>query len=297
MSSTVIIIPSRLQAQRLPDKPLKLINQKEMILHVCEKAEQAVGIENVYVATENEEIAKVVRGNGYSVVITSDNCLTGTDRVAEASQEIDADIFVNVQGDEPLINADDIKKIIKAKIKFSKHVICGYSNLRNDESVDNKNIPKVVMNKKSELMYISRSAIPSLKGKKIKKPKFFKQVCIYGFSKNDLNLFSNFKKKTFLENYEDIEILRFLENGKKVKMIKLNSHSYAIDTYNDIQKVCKNSDLVILHTEWDEFKSLDFKKLVKNKKFKVFDLRNLYNQKEMIQKKIKYYSVGRPNIN
>ena len=79
-----------------------------MILHVCEKAEQAVGIENVYVATENEEIAKVVRSNGYSVVITSDNCLTGTDRVAEASKEIDADIFVNVQGDEPVINPEDI---------------------------------------------------------------------------------------------------------------------------------------------------------------------------------------------
>ena len=93
------------------------------------------------------------------------------------------------------------------------------------------------MNKRSELMYISRSAIPSLKKKKFKRPKFFKQVCIYGFNKSDLNLFSRFKKKTFLENYEDIEILRFLENGKIVKMIKLNSKSYAVDTYSDIQKV------------------------------------------------------------
>ena len=93
-------------------------------------------------------------------------------------------------------------------------------------------------------------------------------------------------KKGALVSYYD-------PSGKKKFFDKFKNIKY----YNDIKKVCKNSDLVILHTEWDEFKSLDFKKLIKNKKFKIFDLRNLYNQKEMIQKKIKYYSVGRPNIN
>ena len=88
-------------------------------------------------------------------------------------------------------------------------------------------------------MYISRSAIPSFKEKKDKKLKFLKQVCIYGFNRNDLNLFSSFKKKTFLEKYEDIEILRFLENGKKIKMVKLSSSSYAVDTFDDIKKVEK----------------------------------------------------------
>ncbi len=82
-------------------------------------------------------------------------------------------------------------------------------------------------------------------------------------------------------------------SGKKKIFDKFKNIKY----YNDIKKVCREADLVILHTEWDEFKSIDFKKLVKNKNFKVYDLRNLYNQDEMIQKKIKYYSVGRPNIN
>ena len=82
-----------------------------------EKAEQAVGKENVYVATENSEIAVVVRKNGYKVVITSDKCLTGTDRVSEAAEEIDADIFVNVQGDEPMIDPEDIKRAITLKKK------------------------------------------------------------------------------------------------------------------------------------------------------------------------------------
>ncbi len=234
----LIVIPARFNSTRLPGKPLKKICGKELIIRVIEACAPLLRKNiKIVVATDDKRIFNLVNFFKFEALMTSKKCSTGTDRVANVSKKIKADIYINVQGDEPLINADDIKKIIKAKIKFSKHVICGYSNLRNDESVDNKNIPKVVMNKKSELMYISRSAIPSLKGKKIKKPKFFKQVCIYGFSKNDLNLFSSFKKKTFLENYEDIEILRFLENGKKVKMIKLNSHSYAIDTYNDIQKV------------------------------------------------------------
>ena len=234
----LIIIPARFNSTRLPGKPLKKICGKELIIRVIEACAPLLRKNiKIVVATDDKKIFNLVNFFKFEALMTSKKCSTGTDRVADVSKKIKADIYINVQGDEPLINADDIKKIIKAKIKFSKHVICGYSNLRNDESVDNKNIPKVVMNKKSELMYISRSAIPSLKGKKIKKPKFFKQVCIYGFSKNDLNLFSSFKKKTFLENYEDIEILRFLENGKIVKMIKLNSKSYAVDTYSDIQKV------------------------------------------------------------
>ena len=234
----LIVIPARFSSTRLPGKPLKKIYGKELILRVIEACAPLIRKNiRIIVATDNKKIFDLVNFFKSEALMTSKRCSTGTDRVADVSKKIKADIYINVQGDEPLINAHDIKKIINAKKKFPKHVICGYSNLRNDESVYNMNIPKVVMNKKSELMYISRSAIPSLKEKKIKKPQYFKQVCIYGFNKNDLNLFSSSKKKAFLENYEDIEILRFLENGKKVKMIKLNSLSYAIDTYNDIQKV------------------------------------------------------------
>ena len=112
----VVVIPARYKSSRFPGKPLAKINGKEMILHVAEKAEQAVGKENVYIATENSNISNIVKKSGYKVVITSDSCLTGTDRVAEASYEINADIFVNVQGDEPMIDPNDIKKAIKLNI-------------------------------------------------------------------------------------------------------------------------------------------------------------------------------------
>jgi 3-deoxy-manno-octulosonate cytidylyltransferase (CMP-KDO synthetase) len=171
--------------------------------------------------------------------MTSKKCLTGTDRVAEVAKKINAKIYINVQGDEPLINHKDIKKIINAKKKFPDHIICGYSYLKNDESEKNKNIPKVVLNNKGELLYISRSPLPGSKKRLSKKKKYLKQVCIYGFSKKDLVLFNSFKKKTYLENSEDIEILRFLEIGKKIKMIKLNAQSYAVDTHKDLKRVEK----------------------------------------------------------
>ena len=147
------------------------------------------------VATDNKKILSTVKENNYKAIMTSTNCLTGTDRVAEVSKKINSRIYVNVQGDEPLINFKDVKKIILAKKKFKNHVICGFSTLNSDEDVNNKNIPKVVLNKKNELLYISRSAIPSSKEKSKKKIKYLKQVCIYAFSKKELSIFQKIKKK------------------------------------------------------------------------------------------------------
>ena len=97
--------------------------------------------------------------------MTSTKCPTGTDRVAQASKKIRGKIFINVQGDEPLINPLDIKKIINAKRKFPNHIICGFTNIMTSENSNNRNIPKVVLNNKNELVYISRANIPSTKNK------------------------------------------------------------------------------------------------------------------------------------
>ena len=207
-----------------------------MILHVAEKAEQAVGKENVYIATENQNISKVVKSAGYKVVLTSDNCLTGTDRVAEAAQEIKADIFINVQGDEPMIDPNDILKVIKAKQANPKYVINCMSDLHPNEDINDKKIPKIICDLRGNLLYSSRNAIPGTKEGNSKDVK--KQVCIYGFSKNQLNKFKS-NIKTPLESQEDIEILRFIENGIPVKMVKVNKVSYAVDYPDDI-KVIEN---------------------------------------------------------
>jgi len=171
--------------------------------------------------------------------MTSKKCLTGTDRVAEISKKINANIYLNVQGDEPLIKFQDIKKILQAKKKYPNYIICGYAKLNSDENENNPNIPKIVINKKNELLYISRSPIPSNKKNLKKKFNYLKQVCIYAFNKSELNVFNRSKKKTYLEKTEDIEIVRFLELGKKIKMIKLNSKSYAVDIPEDIKKIEK----------------------------------------------------------
>jgi 3-deoxy-manno-octulosonate cytidylyltransferase (CMP-KDO synthetase) len=170
--------------------------------------------------------------------MTSKNCLTGTDRVAEASKKIDSNIIVNVQGDEPLIRPNDIKKIINCKKKYPDHVICGYDKIHNSENPNNTNLPKVVVNKENELIYISRSKIPGSKKNQIK-GKYYKQVCIYAFNKNQLKKYLSLNKKSDVEKQEDIEILRFFDLNIKIKMVKLNSNSIAVDEIKDKKKVEK----------------------------------------------------------
>ena len=209
-----------------------------MVLRVADICTKVVGKENCYVATDSKKIANVVLKNGYKVKMTSSKCLTGTDRVAEASFKIKSKIYINVQGDEPTINPSDIKKVINAKIKYPNHVICGYDEVHKFENPASINLPKVVVNNKKELIYISRALVP---GKKKEKEKitYHKQVCIYAFNKKELKKFYKPKKKSETENIEDIEILRFFDLGVKIKMVKLNSNSVAVDEKSDVKKVEK----------------------------------------------------------
>lgn len=230
-----VVIPARYKSSRFPGKPLAKIKGKEMIIRVAEIAEAAVGIQNVYIATENEEIVDVVKGYGYKVVLTSDSCLTGTDRVAEAALEIDADIIVNVQGDEPLLDPNDIKRVIKSKLEHPNYIINCQAYLNGKEDIADKKIPKVITNLKNELMYCSRNPIPGTKEGNGKRPK--KQVCIYAFSREHLKAFTQQGSKTPLEEEEDIEINRFLELGYKVKMVEVNGNTLAVDYPEDIELV------------------------------------------------------------
>ena len=230
-----VVIPARYKSSRFPGKPLAKIKGKEMILWVAGIAELAVGLENVYIATENEEIVDVVKGGGYKVILTSDSCPTGTDRVAEAAMEIDADIIINIQGDEPMLDPSDIQKVIDYKMCYPDHIVNCMAYLNKHEDVEDKKIPKVITSLDDELIYISRNPIPGTKSGNGSNPK--KQVCIYGFNREHLSEFAKMGKKTPLEFEEDIEILRFLEMGHKVKMIMLDSNSHAVDYPEDIKIV------------------------------------------------------------
>ena len=238
MNKIKIIIPARYKSSRLPGKPLIKILGKELILHVAEICEKVVSRNNLFIATDDKKIFNFLKRKSYKSIMTSKNCLTGTDRVHEAAKKLKSNIFVNVQGDEPTIKASDIKKIITAKKIHPNHVICGYTKI-NISQINNLNIPKVVMNKNNELIYISRHAIPGFKNKNnLNKIKFFKQVCIYAFNYNELKIFGSFKSKSFLEKIEDIELIRYLElTNKKIKMIEVSSESLSVDVKSDVKKV------------------------------------------------------------
>ena len=212
---SLIVIPARYQSSRFPGKPLVNLLGKPMILWVCELCSKAVGIESVIVATDDKRISKVVDGSGFNSLLTSPKHLTGTDRIAELSKTISADIYVNVQGDEPLVNPKDIISVIDEKKRNSNYVINCFAELSDNEDKNNINIPKVIVNENNELLYMSRLPIPGFKNITKNNIKYYKQVCIYAFSKSELKNFFNFGRKSTLAKFEDIEILRFFEFNKK----------------------------------------------------------------------------------
>ena len=124
---TLIIIPARFDSSRYPGKPLVKINNKELVLWVFDKCKELKNKNtDVLIATDDKKIANLAKKRKCRHIMTSKNCLTGTDRVAEVATKIKADVYINVQGDEPLIKSIDIKKVISTKKKFLNIVICGY---------------------------------------------------------------------------------------------------------------------------------------------------------------------------
>ena len=234
---TVIIIPARYKSTRFPGKPLTLILGKPMILWVAELCAKALPAKCVYIATEDVQIKEVVEKAGFNAVMTSSKCLTGTDRLAEVATQIEADIYVNVQGDEPLLNPTDILKIIEAKKMHPNEVINGYSKIGVNEKPESVNIPKVIFNEDKQMVYMSRHLLPGSKTKDFVPPHYYKQVCIYAFSKKELIDYAEFGRKGTLEYYEDIEILRFLDLGVNIRVVEAKSASLAVDVPEDVERV------------------------------------------------------------
>lgn len=234
---SVVIIPARYGSSRYPGKPLVPLLGKPMILWVAELSARAVGADNVYVATEDERIATAVEDAGFRAVMTTDDVLTGTDRLAQASEKIEADIYLNVQGDEPLVDPEDILKVRDAKLVHMDDVINGFSWISEQEDPHSLNIPKVITNECNELVYMSRVALPGFKDAKHEPKRYKKQVCIYAFTHNELATFHAFGRKSALEQCEDIEILRFLELGKTIRMVETQPGSLAVDIPEDVVDV------------------------------------------------------------
>ena len=231
----IVVIPARLASSRLPGKPLVDIGGKSLIQRTWEQTVKAVAPELVYVATDDESIVLHCKALGIQTIMTSDKCLTGTDRVAEVAIQIIADYYINVQGDEPVINPDDILATIKASTIYPGEVINGFAPIKSEQDYRSLTIPKVVARPDGRLLFMSRSPIPGNKANAFMKA--WKQVCVYAFPRQSLFDYTGTNNKTELEEMEDLEMLRFLELGYDVRMIPLSPESIAVDTPADVEKV------------------------------------------------------------
>jgi 3-deoxy-manno-octulosonate cytidylyltransferase (CMP-KDO synthetase) len=240
-----VVIPARYQSSRFPGKPLIDLLGKPMIQLVWERCCEAVGSEFVFIATDSQLIEEKAISFGANVVMTSSECMTGTDRLAEANKTLQCDFIINVQGDEPLINPQDIRTVIDAYKKQPNTIVNAMCRLKSEEEFRSFTVPKVVASKSGNLLYMSRSPIPVTKTNKFDFG--FKQVCIYAFSKAHLEFFASHQSKTKIEQVEDIEILRFLENDIPVKMIEVSSSSIAVDVPEDVEKVIESLKNLCTH--------------------------------------------------
>ena len=228
----IVVIPARYKSSRLEGKPLIDLNGIPMIIRTYRQCLKAVPSNLIYIATDHDLIKKTCSKEGVQVVMTSSNCLTGTDRVAEVSEKIYAETYVNVQGDEPLFNPDDLKLLLKEIKKYPNDIITGYCEIDNELMHKDIHVPKVVIRPDGRLLYASRAPIPSNKLNTFQKG--WRQVCAYAFPKAVLKIFSSVKKKTELEETEDIEYLRFLELGLEVRTLRMSKKSLAVDTPEDV---------------------------------------------------------------
>lgn len=233
----IVVIPARYKSSRFPGKPLTKLLGKPMILWVAELSAKAIGIKSVYIATDDKRIAKVVKGSGFQVIMTSTQALTGTDRLAEVAERVISDIYINVQGDEPLVSPQDILKAIEQKKSYPNQVINGYCALLKEEDPSSVKIPKVIFTEQQQMIYMSRQPIPGVKDVKEGLVEYYKQVCIYAFNRQELLAYGSFGRKSIIEQSEDIEILRFLEWNQGIRMFKTQQGSLAVDTPEDVAKV------------------------------------------------------------
>lgn len=229
-----IIIPARYNSSRLPGKPLVDILGKPMIQHVYEKACDALSAEDVIIATDDIRISKVVAEFGGNAVLTAADHISGTDRLVEVSTLIDADIYINIQGDEPLIRVADIQLIIDAMISNSDIQVATLCHPIGAAESLNPNTVKLVADQNGDALYFSRSPIPYPRDSK--SAKYLKHIGVYAYRKDVL---SNYKMlaNADIEHAEMLEQLRILYAGTKIRAFQVAPTGPGVDTPECLERV------------------------------------------------------------
>jgi 3-deoxy-manno-octulosonate cytidylyltransferase (CMP-KDO synthetase) len=231
---TIGIIPARLAATRLPDKPLLDIAGKSMIQRVWEQAQKAECLSEVYVATPDKRIAEAVCKFGGIPIMTSSDHRSGTDRLAEAARDLDVDLVVNIQGDEPLIDPDMIERAV-APLLFEPALEMSSLMCPCPESeLDNPATVKVVCDLIGNALYFSRARIPCPRSETV--VRVMQHIGLYVYRRGYLLKFASLSP-TPLETTESLEQLRALENGHRIRMVEVPKAPLSIDTEEDLMRV------------------------------------------------------------
>jgi len=236
------IIPARYHSSRFPGKPLTIIGGKPMIQRVYEQAKKT--IDTVYVATDDGRIADIVKAFGGNVVMTSSKHLNGTSRCYEAITKINinTDIVINIQGDEPFINPKQLLEITKIFEQYNTGIATLIKPITDFTELFDPNVPKVTVNNKSEALYFSRSPIPYFrnlpKEKWLEQHTYYKHIGIYAYKKNILKELVNLTP-TPNEKNESLEQLRWLEHGYSIQTGTTVFETISIDTPDDLKKIQK----------------------------------------------------------
>ena len=239
---TIAIIPARYASTRFPGKPLAILRGKPVIQRVYEQVTTV--LDEAYVATDDERIYNKVQEFGGRVVMTSPNHKSGTDRIEEAVQKIstDADIIINVQGDEPFIHPSQIEALIKCFDDPTTQIATLGKPFDKDADIsllDNPNSPKIVVDNNSFALYFSRSVIPFIRGVEhnqwLGKYPFLKHLGIYAYRTQVLHEITRLPQSS-LELAESLEQLRWLQNGYRIRVGTTNIETVGIDTPEDLQR-------------------------------------------------------------
>jgi len=225
-------IPARMGSTRFPGKPLAMLAGKPMIEHVVEKALQA-NLGPVFVATDDERIARVVQKTGASVCMTSPDHPSGSDRLAEAVRDMDYDVVINVQGDEPLIDPAAIRAVVEPFADDAYLPMATLAHpLRSESDLDDANVVKVVCNAKGRAMYFSRAAIPHPRSGKAHA---LQHVGLYAYRKEFLLIYPSLQSCE-AEQAEQLEQLRVLHHGYDIAVTVGDFHCIGVDTPADLAR-------------------------------------------------------------
>ena len=232
----IAVIPARYEASRFPAKLMQMLGEKTVIATTYQNVVDTGLFDDVFVATDSQLIFDEIKNIGGKAVMTGKH-ETGSDRIAEAAENIDCDIIVNVQGDEPFLKTEPLKKLIEVFYQDLKKEISLASlkiKINEDEEIQNPNNVKVITDLNDFAMYFSRSAIPYHREKSLP-VSYYKHIGVYAFRKEALLKFSSLEMSP-LEKWEKIEAIRYLEHGMKIKMIETDFIGVGIDTPEDLQK-------------------------------------------------------------